>query len=167
MHNVKSTREDPNPIWRFPEPEIGVPPVLIHFWIGISPYKPSIWGYPPLWKPPIRRNRGSGPWNGIILQSAQSAKLEPHLPLNLKVNVEERKVAWEEGQRTSNPTLGIFRWGWLDFTPPVLCQGTPRVILRIFWKSGVQIPVSGYFSGDSLSNWGFELWTHWEATSHC
>ena len=30
-------------IWRFPE--IGVPPVIIHF-SGISHYKPSIWGYP-------------------------------------------------------------------------------------------------------------------------
>ena len=35
--------------WRFPE--IGVPPVIIHF-NGIVHYKPSIWGYPHLWKPP-------------------------------------------------------------------------------------------------------------------
>ena len=32
-------------------PEIGVPPVIIHF-NGIFPYKPTIFGDPPLWKPP-------------------------------------------------------------------------------------------------------------------
>ena len=31
-------------IWGFPE--IGLPPVIIHFRLGIFPYKPSIWGYP-------------------------------------------------------------------------------------------------------------------------
>ena len=36
-------------IWRFPE--IGVPPVIIHF-SRIFPYKPSILGIPHLWKPP-------------------------------------------------------------------------------------------------------------------
>ena len=35
-------------MWKFPE--IGVPPVIIHF--GIFPYKPTIFGYPHLWKPP-------------------------------------------------------------------------------------------------------------------
>ena len=30
---------------------MGVPPVIIHF-NGVFPYKPSIWGYPHLWKPP-------------------------------------------------------------------------------------------------------------------
>ena len=33
--------------WRFPE--IGVPPVIIHF--NRIPYKPSLFGYPHLWKP--------------------------------------------------------------------------------------------------------------------
>jgi hypothetical protein len=39
-------------IWRFPK--IGVPPVLIHFFIGIPWNKPSsVFGVPPwLWKPP-------------------------------------------------------------------------------------------------------------------
>ena len=36
-------------IWGFPK--IGVPLVIIHS-NGIFPYKPSIWGYPHLWKPP-------------------------------------------------------------------------------------------------------------------
>ena len=46
MHACCSTS-----IWRFPE--IGVPPVVIHFG-GIFPDKPSILRYPHLWKPPFR-----------------------------------------------------------------------------------------------------------------
>ena len=37
------------PIWRFPK--IGVPPQSSNL-MGFSLYKPSIWGYPYLWKPP-------------------------------------------------------------------------------------------------------------------
>ena len=37
--------------WGFPE--IGVPPVIIHF-NGILHYKPSILGYPHFWKPPCK-----------------------------------------------------------------------------------------------------------------
>ena len=52
--SVKTLSEFPNQmityhLWRFPK--IGVPPVIIRF-DGISPYKPSIRGYPHLWKAP-------------------------------------------------------------------------------------------------------------------
>ena len=50
-------------IWRCPE--IGVPPVIIPF-SGIFPFKPSILGYPHLWKPPF----------GNIMEQI------PHSPLN-------------------------------------------------------------------------------------
>jgi hypothetical protein len=41
-----------NGSWRFPE--MGVPPVIIHFRLGFSVINQKFWGTPHLWKPPFR-----------------------------------------------------------------------------------------------------------------
>ena len=51
MLSWKEQKPWPVGIWWFPE--IGVPLVIIHF-TRIFPYKPSILGYPHLWKAPLR-----------------------------------------------------------------------------------------------------------------
>ena len=63
-------------IWRFPE--IGLPPVIIHF-NGIFPCKPSILGYPHWWKPPYHSHfcRKLGPTNAPaapLLRACYSAE---------------------------------------------------------------------------------------------
>ena len=50
------TNDKSTDIWRFPE--LGVTPKSsILMVVSIINYKPSIWGYPHLWKPPFRKPR--------------------------------------------------------------------------------------------------------------